>query len=86
MREQFDLFINGKWLSTDNTVDVLNKYTGETYATVSEAGEKEVDQAIDSAEKAYKSNKLGAYNRYKILKELPKEVSLFKRVKGEDQR
>lgn len=68
MREQFNLFINGKWVSTDNTVDVLNKYTGENYATVSEAGEKEVDQAIDSAEKAYRSNKLAAYDRYKILK------------------
>lgn len=68
MSEQFGLFINGEWVSTDEQMTVLNKYTGKTYATVSKAGENEVDQAIVSAEKAYKSNKLGAYERYKILK------------------
>ncbi|WP_430787941.1 aldehyde dehydrogenase family protein [Virgibacillus flavescens] len=68
MSEQFDLFINGKWVTTDEKVEVLNKYTQKTYATVSKAGEKEVDLAIESAQSAYKSNKLGAYDRYKILK------------------
>lgn len=66
--EQFDLFIDGKWVSTDDKVDVLNKYTQGTYAKVSRAGEKEVNQAINSAEKAFKSDKSGAYDRYKILK------------------
>lgn len=68
MTEQFDLFINGKWLSTDEKVEVLNKYTQTTYAMVSKAGEKEVDLAIKSAQSAYKSNKISAYDRYKILK------------------
>ncbi|ASK60927.1 aldehyde dehydrogenase [Virgibacillus phasianinus] len=70
MSEQFDLFINGNWVSADETIEVLNKYTQDIYATVSKAGEKEVDQAIDSAEKAYKSTKLSAYERYKILKQV----------------
>ena len=49
MSEQFDLFINGKWLSTEEKVEVLNKYSQSIYATVSKAGEKEVDLAIESA-------------------------------------
>ncbi|MFZ3577363.1 aldehyde dehydrogenase family protein [Virgibacillus sp. DJP39] len=68
MSEQFDLFINGKWTSTDEKVEVLNKYTQQPYASVSKAGTEEVDQAIESAKKAYKTSELGAYERYTILK------------------
>ncbi len=67
MGNNFDLYINGKWVSTKEKMDVLNKYTQEIYARVSKAGEHEVDQAIESAEKAYKTKQLSPYERYKIL-------------------
>ena len=67
MSKVFDLYINGKWLETNEKLDVLNKYTQEIYAQVSKAGEHEVDQAIEYAEKAYKTKQLSPYNRYEIL-------------------
>ncbi|GAB3060879.1 aldehyde dehydrogenase family protein [Virgibacillus ainsalahensis] len=70
MSEHFNLFISGKWVSANETLEVKNKYTQKAYATVSKAGEKDVDDAIDSAEKAFKSNQLSAYERYEILKKV----------------
>ncbi|MFC4559097.1 aldehyde dehydrogenase family protein [Virgibacillus kekensis] len=70
MSEKFDLFINGRWIQTDDKLEVLNKHTGKTYAEVSKAGEEEVDQAVKSAQKAYKSNGLSAYDRFEVLKKV----------------
>lgn len=67
MHNNFNLYINGKWVSTDEKLDVLNKYTQEVYAQVSKAGEQEVDQAITHAEQAYKTKQLSPYKRYEIL-------------------
>lgn len=67
MRNNFDLYINGKWVTTNDKLDVLNKYTQEVYAQVSKAGEHEVDQAIETAENAYKTKQLSPYERYEIL-------------------
>ncbi|MCA0969757.1 aldehyde dehydrogenase family protein [Halobacillus litoralis] len=68
MVKHYPLYINGEWTKTDDEVEVLNKYTQETYAKVSKASEREVDQAVEAAEYAYRNHKLGAYERYSILK------------------
>ncbi|MBH0228627.1 aldehyde dehydrogenase family protein [Halobacillus yeomjeoni] len=67
MVKSYKLYIGGNWVDTDEQVDVLNKYTQETYAKVAKASESEVDQAIDAAHKAYKSNAMTPYDRYEIL-------------------
>ncbi|WP_053217082.1 aldehyde dehydrogenase family protein [Virgibacillus senegalensis] len=70
MPEQFKLFIDGQWVETSETQDVIDKYTQKTYATVFTAGEKQVDQAISSAEAAFRYNQLSPYERYEILKKV----------------
>ena len=67
MSNNFDLYINGKWVTTNEKLDVLNKYTQGVYAQVSKASEREVDQAIETAENAYKTMQLSPYERYEIL-------------------
>lgn len=46
------LFIGGKWIDSARTAEVTNKYTGQAFATVAQAGEAEVRQAIAAAESA----------------------------------
>ncbi|WP_035532712.1 aldehyde dehydrogenase family protein [Halobacillus kuroshimensis] len=66
--ETYQLFINGEWIKTGETQEVLNKYTQETYAHVAKASEKEVDQAVAAASDAYRNNQLSPYERYQVLK------------------
>ncbi|QTM98519.1 aldehyde dehydrogenase family protein [Sediminibacillus dalangtanensis] len=70
MSEQYKLYINGQWVETDATQDVLDKYSQNTYATVYKAGEKQVGQAISSAESAFQNHSLSPYERYEILKKV----------------
>ncbi|WP_373895590.1 aldehyde dehydrogenase family protein [Virgibacillus sp. CBA3643] len=70
MSEQFNLFINGKWVATEDKLEVINKYTQETYASLSKASEQDVDHAIESAEEAYRSKQLAPYERYEILRKV----------------
>ncbi|WP_208589735.1 aldehyde dehydrogenase family protein [Gracilibacillus suaedae] len=65
--QQFQLFIDGKWIGTNETLDVLDKYSQEVYASVSKADEEAVDKAITSASKAFEQEKLSPYERYQIL-------------------
>ncbi|WP_173917084.1 aldehyde dehydrogenase family protein [Halobacillus sp. Marseille-Q1614] len=68
MASDYPLYIDGEWVKTDETLEVLNKYTQETYVNVSKASENDVDQAIAAAESAYKNDALSPYDRYEILK------------------
>ncbi|MBY7142995.1 aldehyde dehydrogenase family protein [Virgibacillus sp. NKC19-3] len=80
MSEQMNLFINGKWEGTEERLEVINKYTQETYATIAKAGQRDVDHAIESAEEAYQSKQLAPYERYEILK----KVTEFLQVEKEE--
>ncbi|MGP4076535.1 aldehyde dehydrogenase family protein [Halobacillus sp. K22] len=68
MVKSYKLYINGEWIDTDDKLEVLNKYTQETYAEVAKASEKEVNQAIEAAQEAYKNRQMTPYKRYEILK------------------
>lgn len=46
-------FINGEWVETANTFDVINPSTGEIVAKVADCGETEVNAAIDAAHTAF---------------------------------
>ncbi|SDJ41648.1 aldehyde dehydrogenase family protein [Salimicrobium halophilum] len=66
--EEFKLYINGEWTATSEQSDVLDKYSGDTYASVHQASEKEVDQAVKAADEAFREGPLPPYERFKVLK------------------
>ncbi len=73
--QQFQLFIDGKWIDTNETLDVLDKYSQEVYARVAKADEESVDQAITSASKAFEREKLSPFERYQILHKASQLIS-----------
>ena len=46
-------FINGEWVNTGKTFDVINPATGKVLAQVADCGPKETEQAIEAAHKAF---------------------------------
>ncbi|SDX48406.1 aldehyde dehydrogenase family protein [Salimicrobium album] len=68
--EDFKLYIDGQWVDTEEKAEVLDKYSMEPYASVPQASEKEVDQAVKAAEDAYNEGPLPPYERFKILKKV----------------
>lgn len=65
----YNLFIDGKEVSTSKKQDVYCKATGRVFATVATAGSSEVTQAIDAAQHAFDTVKLTPYKRYEIIME-----------------
>jgi succinate-semialdehyde dehydrogenase/glutarate-semialdehyde dehydrogenase len=51
-----DLYINGKWRPAlaGDTLDVINPATEEVIGNVARAREADLDEALDSADKAFK--------------------------------
>lgn len=67
MQVNFPIYINGKWVETKDTIPVVDKYSGEIFATVCASSPSEVDDAVTAAVKAFKSGSLSPYQRYQIL-------------------
>ncbi|WP_196604449.1 aldehyde dehydrogenase family protein [Pectinatus haikarae] len=65
--KQYELFIDGKKITSASTDEVYDKVTGEAFATIYTAGEKEIKMAVDAAQKAFDTVKLTPYQRYDIL-------------------
>jgi len=63
----YRLFIDGQWIDTPAKKDVINKYTLQPFATVAQADESLVAQAVKAARKTFNSIKLSPYQRYEIL-------------------
>jgi acyl-CoA reductase-like NAD-dependent aldehyde dehydrogenase len=73
------MYLGGKWVYRDQTVEVLNPYTGQPIDTVPRAGIEDVDLAIKSAERGFQQMKqLSAFDRYEFLM---KAVALTKERK-----
>lgn len=53
MRGVIGMYINGEWIKTDDTFDVINPATGEVVGTVYNGGFKETEQAIEAAKNAF---------------------------------
>ena len=66
------MYINGEWLdsSSGKKIETLNPENNEVWATVPEANEKDVDKAVQSAQKAFENNwsKLHPKDRAKYLR------------------
>lgn len=53
--KNYPLLINGTLIETTDTVGVVNPANEKVFATVTKAGEQELEQAISAAQKAFKS-------------------------------
>ena len=68
MPEEYKLLINGKWISGEKRLEVRNPYNQELLGTVPEAGKQQIENAIKSAQEAFKITKtLPAHLRSQIL-------------------
>jgi (Z)-2-((N-methylformamido)methylene)-5-hydroxybutyrolactone dehydrogenase len=56
--QNFKMYINGEWVnsSSGKKIETLNPENNEVWATVPEANEKDVDKAVQSAQKAFENN------------------------------
>ncbi len=70
--ENFRMYIDGEWVdsSSGKKIETLNPENNEVWATVPEANEKDVDRAVQSAQKAFENNwsKLHPKDRAKYLR------------------
>ena len=70
--QNFKMYINGEWVdsSSGRKIETLNPESNEVWATVPEANEKDVDKAVQSAQRAFDNNwsKQHPRDRAKYLK------------------
>lgn len=78
--ERYGHFIDGKWIESEETLSVLNKYTGEVYAEIGRASREVVSYAVENAAHTFKTKKLSPGKRFDILM---KAVQLFEERKEE---
>ena len=64
----FKLFVAGKWVSEKESMPVIDKFTGETFANVPVASRETTERAIRAAHEAFPAwSRTPAHKRYKIL-------------------
>ncbi len=75
------LFVGGKWVEEKQSMPVIDKYTGETFATVPVASRETVDRAIGAAHAAFPDwSRTPAHRRFRILE---KASNLLAKHQGE---
>lgn len=67
MVDKQKLYINGEWITTEQTHQIYNKYNGQLFAEVYKAGQAEVHLAVEAAEYAFKHTPFPVEERYQIL-------------------
>ena len=76
--QHFKMFINGEWVesSSNKKIETLNPENNEVWATVPEANEKDVDNAVKSAQKAFENSwsNLHPKERAKYLKLIAEQL------------
>ena len=74
--KHYKMFINGEWLDSENkkTFETLNPENNEPWAVVPEASAKDVNNAVNAAQKAFEGD---------WPKLLPKERAKFLRLIGQ---
>jgi len=65
--KNYGLYVGGEWVDTEVKFDVLDRYTGKPFVSISQASKEHVDLAVQSARKSFNSVKLSPYERYKVL-------------------
>ena len=76
--QNFKMYIDGQWVdsSSGKKIETLNPENNEAWATVPEANEKDVDKAVQSAQKAFENNwsTLHPRERAKYLKSIADQL------------
>ena len=76
--KEYKMYINGTWVDAENkkTFETLNPENNEPWAIVPEASAKDVDRAVQSAQKAFEDEwpKLFPKERAKYLKAIADEL------------
>ena len=77
--KQYKMFINGEWIDSESkkTFETLNPENNEPWAVVPEASAKDVNNAVNAAQKAFEGD---------WPKLLPKERAKFLRMIGQQLR
>ena len=75
MTKFYKTLIDGQWMETGQTMEVLNKTTGEVIATVPQADEAVTQGAIEAAARAFESYKsVPAHIRSTMLEEVANQL------------
>ena len=76
--KEYKMYINGEWVEAENkkTFETLNPENNEPWATVPEASAKDVDKAVQSAQKAFEGEwpKLFPRERGKFLRKIGNQL------------
>ena len=76
--KNYKMYIDGKWIesSSGKKIETLNPENNKVWATVPEADEKDVDLAVNAAQKAFENSwsKIHPRDRAKYLRELAKQL------------
>ncbi|MDA8124894.1 MAG: aldehyde dehydrogenase family protein [Deltaproteobacteria bacterium] len=65
--EHYQLYIGGQWIDTEKKFPVIDKYSGETFATIAQASQEQAETAVRSARDSFNKVKLSPTQRYQIL-------------------
>ncbi|MEO8446108.1 MAG: aldehyde dehydrogenase family protein [bacterium] len=91
LKQQYDLFIGGKWVKTKKYFDTVNPSNEEVIAKVAYATADDVNKAVSAADKAYTNvwSKISAKDRGKyifriarILQEKAREFAVIESMDG----
>ncbi|TET33676.1 MAG: aldehyde dehydrogenase family protein [Anaerolineales bacterium] len=66
----YGLYVGGEWVDTEQRFDVLDRYTGKPFVTISQASKEHVDLAVQSARRSFNEVKLSPHERYEVLSKL----------------
>lgn len=66
--EQYSMYINGEWITTDEVIEVTNPATGEVIGTVPSISEKQLEEVVQFASDAFQTwRNYTAYERADLL-------------------
>ena len=76
--KNYKMYVDGKWIesSSGKKIETLNPENNKVWATVPEANEKDVDLAVNAAQKAFENSwsKMHPRDRAKYLRELANQL------------
>jgi acyl-CoA reductase-like NAD-dependent aldehyde dehydrogenase len=82
--EQYKIFSAGKFIETGNKLDVVNKYTGQVFASTFSADAKVLNDTIEAAQQAIRPcAALAAFEKYAALMHISNQLTNDKQKLGE---
>src|SRR5690625_207872 len=78
------MYINGEWIETKSTLDVVNPSTGDIYRVVNTVGKEETKQAINAAKSAFSEwSTISAYDRAEYIEKIANKIKENREVFAE---